>query len=321
MPRPIKAQTPPSATIEITVYATPKHVRAAAASAQPSPASSPMRRLPTQMSPEGDRTAVEEFDQDLPAAVRSGARSAGVRGGGVGVGGTSGGGGGIGAGVSAAASGAGQGAGSSQPGGSATTATAAAAAAAAAAAVAAIQRSTTPLGSGRRQLQQTLSFMVRRISAAIVAAPAEEVRTPERSGRSGGRTAVQGKSSDHVSHVSVVRRGTGRRWRRGWAQLGGWVGRGGVEWAGQVGRQGSGTGQVHLLGGGGVAGSSLGVGRPGWGWEGRAGWVFWGRTAVYDKFSKQFLDVVVAVGGAGFGLAPRMGLGVTLNLRPLGCRE
>lgn len=238
MPRPIKPQTPPSATIEITVYATPKHVRAAAASAQPSPASSPMRRLPTHMSPEGGKTAVEEFDQDLPAAARSGARSAGVGGGGGGVGGTSGGGGGIGAGVSAAASGAGQGAGSSQPGGS--TATATAAAAAAAAAVAAIQRSTTPLGSGRRQLQQTLSFMVRRISAAIVAAPAEEARTPERSGRSGGRTAVQGKSSDHVSHVSAIGRGVvGGDTCRVQQGIGG---RADAGRAGQVRRQDGGTG-------------------------------------------------------------------------------
>lgn len=60
------------------------------------------------------------------------------------------------------------------------------------------------------------------------------------------------------------------------------------------------------------AGARAGAGRAG-----RLG----SRTAVQGKSSKDDLDVLVAMGGAGFGLAPLMGLGVTLNLRPLVCRE
>lgn len=50
-------------------------------------------------------------------------------------------------------------------------------------------------------------------------------------GRSGGRTAVQGKCSDHVSHVSVVRRGTGRLGAggQGWGGEGRLLGRAVVE--------------------------------------------------------------------------------------------
>ena len=70
-----------------------------------------------------------------------------------------------------------------------------------------------------------------------------------------------------------------------------------------------------LVGGGGWG--------QGWGWGTRAGagWVFWGRTAVQGKSSRDVFDVVVSVAGAGFGFAPGMGLEVTLNVRPLGCRE